>query len=153
MTPDEILIERCRFVEVANSFIGTPYHDKEDKKGLGVDCAGFPKAALVEAELFDVIETPFYDPQRWMRRGYEDKTFLNVVLGIYDEIEEKEILPGDLVLYKIASSWTHGGVVMKWPDYILHAVKGKGVIGSHGTSEGFWKGKSRRYFRLKRWRS
>jgi hypothetical protein len=73
---------------------------------------------------------------------------LDIVLKLTNrEITEAEVLPADLVLYKVAASWTHLAFVIHWPDYLLHPIKGLGVIGS-ASNEGFLNNRPRRFFTL-----
>ena len=66
----------------------------------------------------------------------------------HEVFSEEELQPGDLMLVKIAASWTHGGIIIEWPNYVLHPIKTMGVIGSHGKTEGFWLRRERRYFSM-----
>lgn len=144
-------IERAHMVAVAKGWIGTRYLDHSDKRGAGCDCAGLPKGVTVEAGFIQDFKLPYWDSQQWLRKGYEDKQYLNTLLTYTNEIQEKDVLPADFVLYRVALSYTHGGIIIEWPNFVLHCVKDRGVIGSHGTDEGFLKGRLRRFFRLKRW--
>jgi len=148
---DRIIIERNALVEISKTWIGTPYHDHEDKKGIGCDCAGLPKGVSVEAGYVEDFKLPYWDPQQWLRKGYEDKQYLEMMLRFTDEIKEEDVKAADFVLYKVAWSYTHGAIVVDWPNFVIHTVKGIGVTGSHGTNEGFLKGRKRRFFRLRRW--
>src|SRR5205085_7890994 len=122
-----------------------------------VDCAFFPLRTYQSVgKIAKDFEPPKYSPQQWLNSPsqkdkyhlkFEDNTFLNIVLSFANrEITEAEVLPGDFIIWKIAASWTHGGIVISWPDYVLHPVKGIGVIGSHGLREGFLQGRARRFF-------
>lgn len=148
---------RERIVDEAKSWIGTKYHDHAGLKGIGVDCAYFPLRVYQAVGLISKdFEPPPYSPQQWLNSPsqkdkfnlrFEDRTFLNIVLKFAKrEIMEVEVKPGDFVIYKVAASWTHGGVIIDWPDYVLHPVIGRGVIGSHGTKEGFLQYRERRFF-------
>lgn len=135
----------------------TKYHDHAGVKYFGVDCAFFPLRVyqFVDRIPKDFV-VPHYSPQQWLNSPsqkdkfslrVEDTTFLDIVLKFARrEITEKEVLPGDFVIYKVASSWTHGGVIINWPDNIIHPVKGLGVVSSHGTKEGFLLNRPRRFF-------
>lgn len=144
-------------VEEALSWIGTPYVDHAGIKYCGVDCAFFPLRVYQAAgKIQKDFNPPRYSPQQWlnsprqvdkMKLRFEDKTFLNIVLSFSKrEISEEEVQPGDFVIYKVVSSWTHGGVIIKWPEYVLHPIIGRGVIGSHGTKEGFLLSRPHRFF-------
>lgn len=140
--------------------IGTNYADGQGLKGAGVDCAYFP---LRVAQAVGLVPMDFkpktYSPQTWlnnpcqtdkMKLKFEDRTFLDVVLKFADHeiFNEEEIQPGDLMLVMVAASWTHCGVIIEWPNYVLHPVKELGVIGSHGKQEGFWAKRPKRFFSL-----
>lgn len=150
MTEEQEIIERTELVRVAKTWSGVRYVDHAESRE-GADCAGFMKGILVEAKLVDAVEIPYYNPDQWMHRGFEDRTYLDIVLSLYDEITEEKLQPGDLVLYKLVSSWTHGAIVITWPHFVLHCIKTRGVCGSHGSREGFLRNRARRFFRLKRW--
>ena len=53
--------------------------------------------------------------------------------------------PGDLALYQMHTSWTHGAIVLSWPKALLHPIKGRGVIGSQ-ADEGMLRGRPVRFF-------
>lgn len=152
---------RERVVAEARSWTGTPYHDHAGVKGAGVDCAFFPLRTYQGVGLLPKdFAIPAYSPQQWlnspsqtdkMRLRVVDTTMLDIVSGVMDEIAVDEVRPGDLMLVKIVNSWTHAAVVVEWPGYVLHPVKGKGVIASHALQAGFWKvGWERRYFSIVR---
>lgn len=148
---------RDQIVEEAKSWIGTDYEDHAGVKGCGVDCAHLPLLVYQSVGLITKdFAPPKYSPQQWLNSPlqkdklhlkFEDRTFLDVVLRFAKrEITEAEILPGDFMIVKVAASWTHGGIIISWPDYVLHPVKDRGVIGSHGTREGFWARRPKRFF-------
>lgn len=151
------LLLRQEITNEARDWLNTPYHDHAGVKYVGVDCFFLPckiyqAVGIIPAD----FKPPYYSPQQWLNSPAQvDKMHLRVVdttaLEIVQrfcvrEILEREALPGDLVIYKIVSSWTHGAIVINWPDHIIHAVKGLGVIGSHGTKEGMVKNLQRRFF-------
>lgn len=149
---------RERIVAEALTWVGTPYHDGVGLRGVGVDCAYLPLRVYQAVGLITRDFTPpHYSPQQWLnspsqtdkrKLKFEDTTFLDVVKRFtHHEITEAEVGPGDLILYKVAASWTHGGIVIEYPNYILHPIKELGTIGS-GTNEGFWKNRERRYFTM-----
>lgn len=147
---DQEKFDREHFIAIAKTWANVRYVDHGDTRA-GCDCAGFLKGALEESGLLAHFKLPHYTPQQWLHRNFEDKTYLTIVQSIANEIEEKDVQPGDLVLYLILKSWTHGGVIVSWPEFILHCVKGRGVCGVHSTQEGFLRRRPRRFFRLKGW--
>jgi cell wall-associated NlpC family hydrolase len=148
---------REQIVASTLSFRGTPYVDRGMVKHCGVDCFTMPMMVFKEVGLLPKdFSPPRYSPQQWLNSPsqkdkfslrVEDTTALDIVLKYcVREITEKEVLPGDLVIYKIVNSWTHGAIVINWPEHVIHSVKGLGVIGSHGTKEGMVRNLLHRFF-------
>lgn len=160
--PDQCNLEECRklrerIVIETRSWLNTPYADHCGLKHCGVDCFYLPARIYQAVGLIPKeFEPPYYSPQQWLNSPAQtdklklkvvDTTALDIVLKYcVREIKESEVQAGDLAIYKIVSSWTHGAIVISWPDHIIHAVKGLGVIGSHGTKEGMVKNLQRRFF-------
>lgn len=150
---------REQIVAEAKSWLPTPYVDHAMLKHKGCDCAGFPCAVGKAVGLIPQdFKFPKYSPQQWMNSPkqtdrknlrIEDTTYLDVVISLTKrEVTEAEVLPGDVVLYLICHSWTHGGIVIDWPNTVIHAVVGLGLVQSHGTQEGFIRNRARRFFSL-----
>lgn len=161
-----------RIVEEAWSWNGTPYHDHAGIKKIGVDCAYFPLRVYQSVGLIPRdFKPPKYSPQKWLnspqqtdklKLKIEDTTFLEIVLQFarYElrsketpnppqiRVIDSEPQPGDFVIYKVAASWTHGGIIIDWPETVLHPIVDRGVIGSHGTKEGFLLWRPHRFFRV-----
>ena len=136
---------REAIVAEAKSWLGTPYHDHCGIKGVGVDCAYFPfrvwqAVGIIPPE----YEPPPYLPQQWMKKE-EDPTYMNELVKFATEIDVSQVAPGDLVIFKLANSWTHGSFIIDWPHYILHPLASMGVVGSH-IDEGFLWRREKRYF-------
>lgn len=128
----------------AKAWLGTKYHAHARVRGAGVDCAQL---------LIGVTEGAGVLSQVTIRQGYstvvpQGTEYVDVILQYCDEITENEVQPGDLALYKTSHGWMHSAIVVRWPDYVIHATEKRGVIASHGT-EDFLRGKPRRFFRLK----
>ena len=148
---------REQIVQEAKSWLLTPYIDHAGVKHAGVDCAFFPlRVYQAVGRIPKDFEALYYSPQQWLnspsqkdkfKLKFEDRTFLNIVLRFSkQELEESQVQPGDFVIYKVAASWTHGGIIIRWPEYVLHPVVGIGLVGSHGTKEGFLLNRPRRFF-------
>jgi cell wall-associated NlpC family hydrolase len=145
MTPEQEA--RKRVVEIALTWVDTPFHDGDACKGIkgvGVDCAYLPGRVGEEAGLFQNFELEPYSPQMMLHSSEE--RYVTTILKYAHEITEAEVQPGDVVIYKVGRSFSHGGIVIRWPDFILHPVRDRGVIGSHGTEEGFLRRRQRRFF-------
>lgn len=111
--------ERQRVVEVAKTWIGTPYHHNAALKGVGVDCAFFLAAVFEEAELMPKVDIPHSSPQFMLHRNEE--LYKKEVAERAAEIPEEEIQPGDIVLFRIGRVFAHGAIIISWPDQIIHS--------------------------------
>lgn len=164
---------RERIVEEAKTWAGTPYHDHAGVKGAGVDCAFFPLRLCQAFDRAPVdFKVPYYSPQQWLnsksqidkhKLRVEDRTMFNIVSSLAKtelrtrwsedpvsgvRLVDREPLPADFVLYRVAASWTHLAFIVTWPEFVLHPVIRRGVIGSHGLNEGFWQRTPHRFFSI-----
>lgn len=142
---------RAAICKEAKSFLPTPYVDHAAKKHCGVDCAGFPMLVMQAVGLVPPdFKLPPYSPQQWLNHPTDkhvvDTTMIDVVKQFAVEITEAEIHTGDLMLVLMVNSWTHSAIIIDWPTYVLHPVRGLGVIGSHALNEGFWARRKKRFF-------
>ena len=137
---------RRRVVEIAESWIGTRFHDCAGLKGVGVDCANLVAKVFEEAALVETINIPHYTPHFYLHS--EGEILCEELLKYAREITEAEILPADLVVYKIGRAFAHVAIVCEWPRYVIHAHKPSGaVIGSHVEHRELMD-RPRRYFRF-----
>ena len=126
MTP----FQRQAVVAEARSWEKTPYHDHGRVKGVGADCALFP-LDVYSATLFPELgivppPVPKY-VQQWHLHRDEEKylTYVRELGAI--EISEAQLQPGDFALWRIGRVYSHGAIVLAWPQ-IIHAVNPGGVV-------------------------
>lgn len=112
-------VARARVVACARSWIDTPFVNLARVKGVGIDCAQLLAAVATEAGLFPHIETDYYAPQHMLHDRSE--RMAPIVLRFTREITEAQVGPGDVVLYKVAHSFSHAAIVVDWPREIIHA--------------------------------
>lgn len=112
--------ERKRVVEIAKSYIGTPYHHMGQIKGAGVDCLTLLLGVFGEAGLIDKIDLEYY-PSDWHIHQSEER-YMNGLLRYAHEVSEPK--PGDIVLWKFGRCFSHGAIVVEWP-LVIHAYTGK----------------------------
>jgi cell wall-associated NlpC family hydrolase len=139
--------ERERVIATAREWLRTPYHPNARLRGIGVDCAQFLIGVYHDAGLIPEVDTGSYSATIHLHQ--ENTQYIETILRFAREIEESEVQPGDVVLYKVAHAWAHAGVIVRWPDVIIHAVNRTGVIESHGTIEGFVLKRPHRFFTLR----
>lgn len=151
---------RDKIVEESLTWVNTPFRDEQGVKGAGVDCAYLPLRVCQAVGLISPDYKPaHYSPQvmlnsplqtnKWALRHETTTEYLETIHKFCVEISESEVQPGDFVLFKVGTSWAHGGIVIRYPDFILHPIRGRGVIGST-LGEGFLKRRQRRFFSIVR---
>ena len=142
--------ERKLVCDIARTWIGTPYHDCAELKGIGVDCAKLIAMTFFEAGLIDRQQIPDYSPQ-WFLPQSEER-FLKWVQGLAREIPETQAQPGDIVLYKFGHCFAHGAVIIEpgWPNIVHAWFAGRRVMRAHGLEGPLGKPKHIRKF-FTRW--
>lgn len=144
MTEEE---SRERVLEIARSWIGTPFHDCACVRGAGVDCAMLLKAVYTEAGLIEDFDPGSYSPQWFLHRGEE--VFMNTVISRSRALESPDLArPGDVVLYRIGRCYAHGAIVEQWPSSIIHAHKLSGYVVRCSYDDADLRGRSIRAFSL-----
>lgn len=118
------LEERARVVACARSWLSTPYHHRAMVKGSGVDCATLLLAVFEEAGLISGIELPYYPVDWALNRGEE--VFLGLIQRYAHEIPGPPG-PGDIVLWKFGRVFSHGAIVVAWPQ-IIHAYTRRSCV-------------------------
>lgn len=123
--------QRASIEAAARSWLGTPYHHCARVKSVGVDCANLLIAVYSEAGLIEAFDPGYYSPQFFMYR--KEERFLGWVLKFAHEIDETQVKPGDIVLYRLGHVYAHGAIVVSpgWPK-IIHALARCCVLEANG---------------------
>ena len=116
-------------VKEALSWENTPYHHKACVKGVGVDCAMLVLGIAKNTNLVDKSKpAPEYSTQ-WHLHNREEK-----LLGVLadfgcEEINTKNMQPGDIVTFQFGRVTSHSGIVLENNQMIhAHQEVGKVVI-------------------------
>lgn len=163
MNHDEIMVQRRGVVDVARTWIGTPYHDNAKLKGVGTDCLNFMVASVEEYGLIPVVKVPHYYRGQNMHRTEE--TYINGLLQYMDEVSgppEREPLPADIILWKFGRIYFHGALILAWPMVLhVYGITGRvqeedlrtcnylNTVGENGPDQG--KPRARKFFRFRHW--
>lgn len=109
-------VERLRLVEIAKSWLGTPYHSNAMVKGPrgGTDCAMLLVGVYREANWVGSEFDPRPYPPHWHLHKNEE-WYLNHVQSFSTEISEIEVQPADIVLFKVGRLFAHGAIIVSWP--------------------------------------
>lgn len=124
--------------------MGTPFHDGARLKGKGVDCAMLIAGVFEEAGLVPHQEVETYSPQFMLHR--DDPLFENYIRRYAHEVPAPQ--QGDIVLYKIGRSFSHGAIVVDWPGAIIHAFKNFRFVAETDAEEATLRGLPRKFFSL-----
>lgn len=112
--------ERARVVAIALEWERTPYVSEGRVKYKAADCTFFSKV-FEEAGLLLPVDIPHYSAQAHLNR--QASAYLALVMRYAKrEITEADAQPADVVMFRIARTFSHGAMIMPpgWPE-ILHA--------------------------------
>jgi cell wall-associated NlpC family hydrolase len=139
---------RTRIVEEARSWLCTPFHHEGRVKGIkgGVDCAMLVAEVYERASLVPRIQPEHY-PQQWHLHRDQEKFLGWIEKYAY---ETAAPLPGDVALFHIGRTWSHGGIVVAWP-LIIHAWFGTCVEYNDASKEPLAHYEVK-FFTLKNWK-
>lgn len=108
---------RQAIISEAETWLDTPFHHEARLKNVGVDCGQL---------LIAVYSTCGFVPQDFKIDHYSPDFALHRDREWYLELVESfgyqvsVPLPGDAVLFKWGRIFSHGGIVVEWPN-IIHA--------------------------------
>lgn len=142
--------ERTRAVAEAISWSRTPFHDCSNIKGVGVDCANFVYEVYRNCGLVDpAYKVPEYSPQFLLHS--KRQRFLEVVDLFCRPVTDRDPLPGDLAMYQFGQCFSHGALIIAWPE-IIHARKLAGmVVRGDALADTELTTRARRLYTLKQW--
>ena len=124
--------QRQSVIDEAMTWLRTPHHNMSRLKGVGVDCGQFPIAVYSACGLMPDIKPERYAHDFHLHQNKEWYLSLAQSNGREFSGPPKK---GDFVLYKIGRVFSHGAIVVEWPD-VIHAAVGIGVILDKGN-QGF----------------
>lgn len=117
MTDDENA-QRAAVVGEARSWIGTPYHNCADIRGVGVDCGMLLVRVFVDTGLCAPFDPRPY-PVDWHLHRSEER-YLGFIFDRTREVDGVQL--GDVMVLRYGRCYSHGGIVTKSrPLTIVHA--------------------------------
>ena len=110
--------QRAAIVAAVRSWIGTPYHNCADIKGVGVDCGMLLVRVFVDTGLCRPFDPRPYPVDWHLHRGEE--RYLGFVFDRGSEVSAPQ--RGDVMVLRYGRSYSHGGIVTNArPVTIVHA--------------------------------
>ena len=123
--PNSETAQRAAVVAEARSWIGTPYHNCADIKGVGVDCGMLLVRVFVDTALVAPFDPRPYPTDRHLHRGEE--RYLGFLSELCAPVEAP--LAGDIMVLRYGRCYSHGGVVTRTdPLAIVHAFHPAGRV-------------------------
>lgn len=116
--PPSEAAQRAAVVAEARSWIGTPYHNCADIKGVGVDCGMLLVRVFVDLNL-----CPSFDPRPYPVDWHLHRSEERYLGFIFDRgAETAQPQPGDVMVFRYGRCYSHGGIVTAAaPLRIVHA--------------------------------
>jgi hypothetical protein len=89
-----------------------------------VDCINLLCAVYEEVGLIDHVELPTYPPD-WMMHRNEERMLAGIIGCTAREIAVP--LLGDVAVFKFGRCYSHGAIVICWPE-VIHAMAALGAV-------------------------
>jgi cell wall-associated NlpC family hydrolase len=123
-------VARHKLVAEAMSWLGTPYVSNGMIKGKrgGTDCAMVLVGIYQNVGLVPKDFDPRPYPPQWHVHQSDEK-YLEQALQFVTEVAAppaRTPKPGDVVLFRLGRVYSHGAIIIDWPE-IIHAVGGNKV--------------------------
>jgi cell wall-associated NlpC family hydrolase len=144
--------EREAVVAEAKTWVNTRYVGWSEVKGRkgGTDCGMLLKAVFQHCDLIPQGNLGIDMSYSLQANQHEaDTVYRTIIERFCREIPEDEVLPGDIVMYQLNLGFSHAGIVVSWPDTIIHCLAHGGVKYSHGNTHPQLAGKPRKFYTLK----
>jgi cell wall-associated NlpC family hydrolase len=110
--------QRATLVAEARKWIGTPYHEAADIRGVGVDCGMLIVRVFVDLGFVSPFDPRPY-PADWMIHR-DDEKYLRWLSETCGEVDEPR--PGDIAIFRFGRCYGHGGIVSDAaPLALIHA--------------------------------
>jgi NlpC/P60 family putative phage cell wall peptidase len=123
---------RTAVVEIARSWIGTPYIHQASAKGSGTDCLGLLRGVWREIYGAEPAEVPPYSAD-WSEVS-RTETLLEAAKCCLATVTEETMLPGDVLLFRMRDHGVakHLGIVgsVRTIPTFIHAYSGHCVVES-----------------------
>lgn len=143
--------QRYMIVAETKSWIGTPYRGWSRLKGPrgGVDCGQILAGVYINTGFLPwCVDLPKYYSLS-VAQHKESTEYIDLIRKYFREIPEAEVLPGDIVVYKLGLAFAHAALVVEWPAFVVHAFAHGGVRGASGDKHPRLMKTSRKFFTLR----
>lgn len=112
-------------VKEAVSWVGTPYHHHGRLKGLGVDCVQLLCCVYASCKASGYVDPGTYAVD-WHLHQREELYVAGLEAQGAVQVERPHL--GDVCLFKIGRTYSHGGIYVGDDGMVVHAYMGSGTI-------------------------
>lgn len=100
--------QRAAVIAEARTWLGTPFRDQADIKGVGIDCG-----LLLTRCFVDTRVKPPFDPRPYPpRRHLHERAEKYIELIERYAVETTEAKPANIAVYKFGLCYSHGGILI-----------------------------------------
>jgi NlpC/P60 family putative phage cell wall peptidase len=118
----EAMLRRA-LVDEARTWIGTPYRQLGDVKGIACDCSMLLVRCLVDTGIVEAFDPRPYPPTWFLHQA--DERYIDWLSIVAVEVETPQ--PGDFVTVKIGRAFAHSGIVSD-AEHLIHAFADEGQV-------------------------
>lgn len=117
------MTQRERIVEIARSYVGTPYHHQARQPGVGIDCVGVIVCIARELGLIDDgVDYTTY------QRTPTDDGLLAILDSHLERLHDPSMAePGDVLVFRLGK-WPHHVAIKTGADTLVHSYYGVGRV-------------------------
>lgn len=120
---------RMKVLEIAGSWLGTPYRHQASRKGVGCDCLGLMIGIWRELYGEKVAARLCYSPD-WAETA-QGEPLLAALRGHCDDLDPREMRPGDILAFRWQAGSAAKHLALLAPEKrIIHAYEGHAVMAS-----------------------
>lgn len=122
-----------RAVEIARSWIGTPYHHQAWRKHVGCDCLGLIRGIYKELMNVEPEKPPPYDPS-WAEISYREDLLGAATRHLEKMPDNSTPQVGNVLVFRMfeTSAAKHCSIIVT-PSTMIHAYDPHGVVETHLT--------------------
>lgn len=125
-------------ISAARSWLNTPYHHMAKVKGAGVDCGQLVIASFEEAGLIEAFDPGYYTCDWHLHR--DEDHYIEAMERHLVRLDDSEASinervaqnyatpsPGDVLAFKVGRTFSHGGIITRWP-FFIHSSLPAGIV-------------------------
>ena len=112
---------RLAVIAEARTWLGTKFSDNQRCKGAGCDCLGLIVGVYQYAGLLPGrVEIPTYSAQHHFHS--HEEIYIENLLKHCGEVPTPGM--GDVALFQFGHTYSHAGIVIRWPGEMIHSYAG-----------------------------